>query len=107
MKEGSEATVTKAELAGQLSHLGLSRRLSRRIVDYFISQLAAALRRGEVVHLVGFGAFRFKVRRARRGRNPRTGAAVQVPSKRVIQFRPGSLLKRQVREGGTAAKRRE
>ncbi|MEW6516587.1 MAG: HU family DNA-binding protein [candidate division FCPU426 bacterium] len=105
MKDENEATVTKAELAARLSHLGLSRRLARKIVDYFFSLLASSLQRGEVVHLVGFGAFHFKVRQARRGRNPRTGEAVHVPSKQVIQFRPGSLLKRQVRESGTARKR--
>jgi integration host factor subunit alpha len=90
-------TVTKAELAEKLSEVGISRRYARQIVDYFIAELASSLQRGEIVHLVGFGSFHYKVRRPRRGRNPRTGQAVQVPAKKVVQFRPGSWLKGLIR----------
>jgi integration host factor subunit alpha len=93
----TQHTVTKAELAGKLSELGLSRRHARLIVDYFFSEFAAALRRGEIIHLVGFGSFHYKIRRARHGRNPRTGQAVEVPAKQVVQFRPGSWLKGLIR----------
>ncbi|MBN1595641.1 HU family DNA-binding protein [candidate division FCPU426 bacterium] len=93
-----EQTVTKADLAKRLSELGLSRRYCRRIVDYFFSEISDALRKGEIIHLVGFGSFRYKVRKPRRGRNPKTGAAVEVPQKRVIQFRPGSWLKKKIRK---------
>jgi len=95
---GKEKTVTKAELAEKLSELGLSRRYCRKIVDYFFLQIIAALQKGEVIHLVGFGSFHYKIRNPRRGRNPRTGEAVDVPPKRVIQFRPGSWLKRMIRK---------
>lgn len=90
-------TVTKAELAEKLAEVGISRRYSRQVVDYFFSELAKALERGEIVHLVGFGSFHYKVRNPRRGRNPRTGQSVEVPAKRVVQFRPGSWLKGLVR----------
>lgn len=93
----SEKTVTKAELAERLSSVGLSQRHALQVVDYFFGLLAKALKNGEIVHLVGFGSFRYKQRRARRGRNPRTGEAVQVPAKYVVQFRPGNWLKSNVR----------
>ena len=92
------ANVTKAELAERLVQMGVSERHARKIVDYFFHQIIQALKRGEVIHMVGFGAFRFKTRRARQGRNPRTGERVAVPSKRIIQFRPGNELKELVRE---------
>lgn len=97
MSSETERTVTKAELAVRVAEVGISRRHARQIVDFCFAQLAEALQRGEVVHLVGFGAFHYKSRRARRGRNPRTGQPVQVPAKRVVHFRPGSWLKSLVR----------
>jgi nucleoid DNA-binding protein len=90
--------VDKAELAGKVAALGLNRRLAGRVVEEVFSQMRQALLRGEDIHLVGFGAFHFKVRRARRGRNPRTGAPVDIPAKRVIVFRPGQALKKLVRD---------
>ncbi len=93
----AHATVTKAELADKLSEVGISRRHARQVVDYFFNLLAEEFRQGRIVHLVGFGAFRYKVRKARKGRNPRTGQKVEVPAKRIIQFRPGSWLKGLVR----------
>jgi nucleoid DNA-binding protein len=94
-----ENNVTKAELAQRLAEVGISQRHARRIVDYFFAQIVEALQHGEVIHLVGFGAFRYKTRPARMGRNPRTGEAVHVPPKRIIQFKPGRELKTLIRGG--------
>lgn len=90
-------TLTKLELAEQVAELGISRRFARKVVDAFLADLLAALRRGETVHVVGFGAFHFKDRGPRRGRNPRTGAQVQVPAKRILHFRPSNQLRTAVR----------
>jgi nucleoid DNA-binding protein len=92
-----EKNVTKAELAQRLSDVGISQRHARQIVEFMFDQIIDALQAGEVIHLVGFGAFRYKLRPARVGRNPRTGAAVQVPAKRIIQFRAGRELKAVIR----------
>ncbi len=97
MKDG-EKTVTKAELAASISKLGLSLRFSQTVVDYIVQELIQALSRGEVIHLVGFGAFRYKVRHARQGRNPKTGEQVAVPDKKIIQFKPGNELKERIRK---------
>jgi len=61
-------------------------------VQIILEELEASLRRGEKIEIRGFGAFRSRQRRARAGRNPRTGASVQVPAKRVIYFKPGRLF---------------
>ncbi len=52
-----------------------------------------AIERGEEIELRGFGSFRFRQREARSGRNPRTGEPVQVPSKKVLYFKPSKHLK--------------
>ncbi len=96
--EKDNPTATKEKLAYKLAKIGISRNHSRQIVDCFFTQLAQSLRRCEVVNLVGFGSFHYKIRAARKGRNPRTGQSVQVPAKRVIQFRPGGRLKSMVRK---------
>ena len=61
-------------------------------VDIFFAEIAAGLARGERVDLRGFGSFTPRRRKARVGRNPRTGAAVEVGEKSVPFFRAGKPL---------------
>lgn len=61
---------------------------AKKIVDAVIKVTLDTLQRGDKVTLTGFGTFSIVVRSERRGRNPRTGAIVKIPSKRVIKFRP-------------------
>ena len=63
------------------------------IVDTVFGSIVHALHRGEKVELRGFGSFRLRRRAPHRGRNPRTGDRVDVPSKRVAYFKPGKELK--------------
>ena len=62
-----------------------------------------ALQRGEKVELRGFGSFRFRRRLPRKGRNPKTGDRVDVPSKRVPYFKPGKELKELINREQTQA----
>ncbi len=64
-----------------------------RIVNTVFEEITEAMAKGERVELRGFGAFSVKQRDARLGRNPRTGAAVSVGSKRVPFFKTGKLLR--------------
>ena len=64
-----------------------------RIVNTVFEEITNAMAKGERVELRGFGAFSVKQRDARLGRNPRTGAAVSVSSKRVPFFKTGKLLR--------------
>ena len=64
-----------------------------RIVSSVFDEITEALARGDRVELRGFGAFSVKQREARKGRNPRTGDAVDVPAKRVPFFKTGKDLR--------------
>ena len=64
-----------------------------RIVAAFFNEMTSALARGERVELRGFGAFTVKRRNARTGRNPRTGAALDIKAARLPKFRAGKALK--------------
>ena len=95
--------MTRSELVLSLARDNphLYRRDLERIVATVFDEIAAALARGDRVELRGFGAFAVKSRGARMGRNPRTGAAVQVPDKQLPYFRPGKKLRERI-DGGKA-----
>lgn len=64
-----------------------------QVVDIFFEEIAGRLADGGRVELRGFGTFSTRQRDARTGRNPRTGEAVDVPSKRVPYFKPGKEMR--------------
>ncbi len=64
-----------------------------QVVDIFFEEIALRLAEGGRVELRGFGTFSTRQRDARIGRNPRTGEAVSVPSKRVPYFKPGKEMR--------------
>ena len=76
---------------------GLKQLDAKRVVQRSLSAIVEALARGETVELRNFGIFKVKSRRGRTGRNPRTGDKVPIPPKRVVTFKPGLLMKRDVR----------
>ena len=86
--------MTKAELIEELSNVAdLTRKHSEVIVDAVFSSIAEALQKGEKIELRGFGSFRLRRRESRTGRNPKTGAGVVVPAKKVPHFKPGKELR--------------
>lgn len=87
--------MTKSELIARLAELNphLYQRDVERIVTTIFDEIAAALARGDRVELRGFGAFSVKRRDARQGRNPRTGAAVDVAEKAIPFFKTGKQLR--------------
>jgi DNA-binding protein HU-beta len=72
---------------------GCTKADAERMMDTFISETTAALKRGEEVAIAGLGKFVSKMRAGRMGRNPRTGAAVQIPAMRVAKFSASKTLK--------------
>ncbi|MBN9142595.1 MULTISPECIES: integration host factor subunit beta [Novosphingobium] len=64
-----------------------------KIVDVFFDEIAQRLAEGGRVELRGFGAFSTRERDPRKGRNPRTGEAVDVPGKKVPFFKPGKEMR--------------
>jgi integration host factor subunit beta len=80
-----------AALAAENPHL--TQRDVERVVSVIFERIIQALEEGGRVELRGFGAFSVRSRPARSGRNPRTGAAVQVPAKHVPFFKSGKELR--------------
>ena len=62
-------------------------------IDAFIEAVEATLVGDGKITLTGFGTFLVDERKARTGRNPRTGAEINIPASKVVKFRPGKLLK--------------
>lgn len=86
--------MTKAELVEQVaSQSQLTKKDAEVIVQTVLDCITDSLQRGEKIELRGFGSFRIRNRSSRQGRNPKTGAGVQVPAKRVPYFKPGKEIK--------------
>jgi integration host factor subunit beta len=86
--------MTKAEWVEEVARAAeLTKKDSEVIVEEVFKNIIQALNRGEKIELRGFGSFRVRQRDARRGRNPKTGAPVDIPAKRVPYFKPGKELK--------------
>ncbi len=85
--------MNKAELIDQMAaNAGLSKADAKRALDAFVDATTGALKKGDRVALVGFGSFGVTKRNARTGRNPQTGAPIQIKAKKVVKFKAGSDL---------------
>jgi integration host factor subunit beta len=86
--------MTKAELIDDVSHaVDMSRKDSEIIVETIFESIVKSLRTGDKIEIRGFGSFRTRQREARVGRNPKTGARVDVPPKKIPYFKPSKELK--------------
>ncbi len=95
--------MTKADLVDKVTALGdLTRRDGEVIVDTLFDAVIGALKTGDKIEIRGFGSFRTRQRNARTGRNPKTGAKVDVPAKRVPFFKPSKELRDSVNPAGAA-----
>ena len=92
-------------VAEKLPHLGL--RDLEIVVNTMFDSMTSALVHGDRVEIRGFGSFSVRHRRAREGRNPKTGESISVPSKRVPFFTVGNELKRRVNDGAAKAQEAE
>lgn len=100
----SQDTLTRADLTDAVvSELGLGRQECAGLVDRTLELVAAALERGEPVKLSGFGVFQVRDKRARMGRNPKTGEPAAIVPRRVISFRASQLMKVKIDAGHAAA----
>ena len=85
--------MNKAELIDAIAaDAGLTKADAKKSLDAFITATSNALKKGDRVALVGFGSFSLSERSARTGRNPQTGAAIQIAAKKVIKFKAGNDL---------------
>ncbi len=89
--------LTKADMAkGLFNDLGWEKKEAHELVDLFFQELVAPLAAGEQVKLSGFGNLNILDKKARPGRNPKTGQDIPIPARRVVTFRPGLKLKARV-----------
>ena len=92
----------KSELVQRIAEQNphLYQRDIENLVNAILNEIESALSRGDRVELRGFGAFSVKSRRARSGRNPRTGAYVAVDPKSVPFFKTGKELRERLNQTG-------
>lgn len=91
--------MTKKELADVIHvKIGLSRRESAEIVEFFFEQVKEKLAAGEGIKIPGFGSFRLQKRKARKGRNPATGGAIVISDRTVVTFKPSRFLRDSINE---------
>src|SRR4051812_15144403 len=91
--------VTKKEIVKTISdEIGLTQLKTKEIVQKTFDAIVEALVEERRIELRNFGVFEVKQRAARKARNPRTGAKVNVPEKFVVTFKPGKEMEERVRE---------
>ncbi len=87
--------MTKAQIIERLSEQvpTLTKRQAEIVVNTVFDSIRDSLRSGDKTEIRGFGSFRLRSRRMKEGRNPKTGATVAVPAKKVPFFKAGKELK--------------
>src|SRR5213076_999612 len=96
--------MTKADLIEEVSTLAeVTRKDGEVIVETIFDSIVKSLRAGDKIEIRGFGSFRTRQRKPRIGRNPKTGARVEVPAKKIPFFKPSKELKEVVNNSATPA----
>ncbi len=87
--------MTKADIIADMAEkAGISKVAAGKALDAFTCSVSGSLSKGEKVTLVGFGTFSIYQRAARKGRNPQTGAVIDIKATKVPKFKPGAELKK-------------
>ena len=90
--------MNKAELIAKLADdAGVTKTQANAALDSFVEAVTKTLKSGNKVTLVGFGTFSVTKRAARKGRNPQTGAEINIPAKKVVKFKAGANLQAKVK----------
>ena len=93
-------TLTRADLCEAVhEEVGLTRQDCSALVERTLDLIADALEAGATVKLSGFGVFQVRSKRARMGRNPKTGEPAEIEPRRVIGFRASQVMKARVDKG--------
>ncbi len=75
---------------------GLTKADALRAIDATFEAITGALKKGDKITLIGFGTFGVSERQARTGRNPQTGATVNIPARKAVTFKAGTQLKQTI-----------
>ncbi len=86
--------MTKADIIENVyTTVGFSKKESAEIVELVFDTIKVTLERGEKIKISGFGNFLVREKNSRVGRNPQTGAEIEISARRVLTFRPSQVLK--------------
>lgn len=85
--------MNKGDLINEVSKVVKTKKDAQAAVDCVLSSITKALAKGDSVSLVGFGTFKVTARKARKGRNPQTGAEINIAASKVPKFVAGKALK--------------
>ena len=85
--------MNKGVLINAVAEIVSSKKEAQEAVDCVFSTITKALKGGDSVQILGFGSFKVSKREARKGRNPQTGAEIQIPARNVPKFVAGKALK--------------
>jgi DNA-binding protein HU-beta len=88
--------MNKAELVAEVAKVLDSKKAAEAAIDSILGGISGALKKGDSISLVGFGTFKVQRQKARTGRNPKTGEALQIKAKNVAKFVAGKNLKAEV-----------
>lgn len=92
------AAVTKRDFVVQISYkLGVKQLVVRDVLDQFLDRVIDALAEGRRIELRNFGVFQIVQRKAKKGRNPKTGEVVPIPARKAVKFTAGRIMKQKVR----------
>lgn len=87
----------KADIANEVfEKVGISKKESADILEIILNSVKEVLRKGETVKIAGFGNFVVRSKRARKGRNPKTGEEIGITPRKVVTFRPSQVFKKYV-----------
>lgn len=91
--------LTKADLVDAIHEkIGFSKKEAADMVELIFDTIKGALTEGDKIKISGFGNFVVREKRARTGRNPQTGSAIQISARRVLTFKPSQVLRTEVNE---------
>jgi nucleoid DNA-binding protein len=85
--------MNKTDLVNEVANVVSTKTEAQAAVDCVFESIVNTLKKGDVVTLVGFGTFKVVKRKARTGRNPQTGAEIQISASNAPKFVPGKALK--------------
>ncbi len=85
--------MNKGDLVKEVAKVVNTKKEAQAAVDCVFSTITKALKKKDTVTLIGFGTFKVAQRKARKGRNPQTGAEIKISAKKVAKFVPGTALK--------------
>ena len=86
--------MTKSDIVEAVyQNVGFTKKRAAEVVNLILDTMKDALEEGDKVKISGFGNFEIRMKEARKGRNPQTGAEITISERRVLSFKPSQVLK--------------